>query len=110
MKKIACIAGRTIGVLGLLCGLASVPLTFGLTGCSSPQHELLDDEAITARVRRALNEDQVYKYDRVNVVTDKGVVQLSGFTSTSTQKNQAEQIAKQIQGVLSVDNRITVKD
>ena len=107
MKKILRFTGRLLFVL--FC-LAFTLLISGFAGCSSPPKNNAQDEAITARVRTALNEDPLYKYDRVVVVTDKGVVQLSGFTSTSKQKDQAEAIAEKVPGVRDVENKITVKN
>lgn len=41
--------------------------------------------------------------------TFKGVVQLSGFVDTDTQKHRAAELAKKVEGVKDLENNITVK-
>jgi osmotically-inducible protein OsmY len=53
--------------------------------------------------------DPVVKALDVKVETFKGVVQLSGFVETPEQKSRAEQIARNISGVQSVKNNISIK-
>jgi len=49
------------------------------------------------------------KSTEINVETFKGVVQLSGFVSSSAAMQQAVKVAKGIQGVTSVKNDMRIK-
>jgi osmotically-inducible protein OsmY len=86
----------------------------GFSGCAGDRYhestgEQIDDTAITGRVKSALGSDHMYKYPNVKVTTFKGVVQLSGFVDTNSQKSQAGEIAKNVAGVKDVENKISIK-
>ena len=65
---------------------------------------VVDDSAITAKVKAALAGDSRTKAHQVNVETREGVVQLSGFVDTSEAKSTAEELARSVDNVRSVDN------
>jgi hyperosmotically inducible protein len=71
--------------------------------------ERVDDAAITAKVKTALAGDPRTKAHQVNVETREGVVQLSGFVDNSEAKSTAEELARSVDNVKSVDNEIDVK-
>jgi osmotically-inducible protein OsmY len=71
--------------------------------------EYMSDSWITTKVKAALVEDPQVKATEVNVETFKGVVQLSGFVSSSAAMTQAVQITRGIKGVTSVKNAMRVK-
>ena len=84
------------------------------TGCASTQTrqstgEMVDDAAITTKVKAAFVKDPTVKALDVSVDTFKGTVQLSGFVNTAEEKSRAEAIARTINGVMNVQNSITVK-
>jgi osmotically-inducible protein OsmY len=84
------------------------------SGCSSSPTgkstgEYIDDATITTKVKTAFVRDPVVKAIDVKVDTFKGTVQLNGFVDTAEQKARAEQIARGIPGVTSVQNALTVK-
>lgn len=86
-----------------------------VTGCAGDRYsrstgQYIDDKSISSRVNDALNDNQQYKYDNVNVITFRGVVQLSGFVDSEDQKTKAGDIAKHVQNVASVQNDLIVKD
>jgi osmotically-inducible protein OsmY len=94
--------------------LGALSLAVIMTGCAGNQYERstgesVDDTATTARVKHALAGDKVYRYPNVKVTTFKGNVQLSGFVDNNDQKSKAGDLAKAVQGVKDVENRITVK-
>ena len=60
---------------------------------------VLDDAAITAKVKAALLEAPDVKGLEVKVETDKGVVQLSGFVASQAQIDKAVEVAKGVSGV-----------
>lgn len=83
-------------------GCASTPTTKG-TG------EVIDDAAITTKVKLAFVNDPTVKAIDVKVETFKGVVQLSGFVNSQTEINRAVEIARGIKGVKAVTNDIRLK-
>lgn len=90
---------------------ATLLLSAGCSGGDADRStgQVVDDTAITAKVKTALAQDPAVKAIEVKVDTYKGTVQLSGFVSTAEEKSRAETIAKTIEGVKTVDNKITVK-
>lgn len=100
---------RTLtGLLAL--GLGSALFT-GCAGTTSSKStgEMIDDATTTTRVKAAFAKDPAVKAIDVKVDTFKGTVQLNGFVDTAEEKARAEQIARGIQGVMSVQNNISVK-
>ncbi|MEI7728768.1 MAG: BON domain-containing protein [Verrucomicrobiota bacterium] len=108
--------GHSFKVCALILCVGALPLVCGLTGCFTGTRdkqstgEYIDDHTLSSHVKKALGEDQLYKYGDVNVVTFKGVVQLNGFVSTKDQLNRAGELAKKAEGVKEVQNNITVKE
>lgn len=98
-----------------LAGIGSAVILLLLTGCqSTPRDErsagtIVDDNQITDNVRKALDDEPVYKFTDVNVNTFAGVVQLSGFATIQGQKTRAQQLAENVNGVRQVVNGITLK-
>jgi len=89
-------------------------LIVGFLGCAGNRTrastgEYVDDSVISAKVKTALHADEDVSGFQVNVETFKGMVQLSGFVDTPAQAQEAEQIARRVQGVQEVRNNITVK-
>jgi hyperosmotically inducible periplasmic protein len=71
--------------------------------------QVLDDSAITAKVKTALAGDPRTKAHQINIETRNGVVQLSGFVDNSEAKATAEELARAVDDVKSVDNEVDVK-
>ena len=69
----------------------------------------IDDSVITAKVKADLVKDPITKAREISVITDKGVVMLSGFVDTQSAKDKAEEIAKNVEGVKNVENDIQIK-
>ena len=69
----------------------------------------VDDGAITTKVKAALAEDSRTKAHQINIETREGAVQLSGFVDNSEAKSTAEELARAVDNVKSVDNEIDVK-
>jgi hyperosmotically inducible protein len=69
-----------------------------------------DDAVIAAKVKSELAADSgLATAADVNVEVKRGVVQLSGFVGSIEQKQEAEQIARQVAGVTDVRNSIEVQ-
>ena len=102
------------GLLSAVCVVA--PLTF--VGCATSDRDpydrttgqYIDDKVLVQRIKGELDDSTVYKFSDVKVNTYKGTVQLSGFVASAEQKRAAEEIARRVDGVLSVQNNITLKD
>jgi hyperosmotically inducible protein len=80
---------------------------------SSPQandnrtaSQRMEDAAITTRVKAKLAADDRVKATDINVDTMNGIVTLHGNVKSDTAKNAAEEIARQVDGVASIDNQI----
>jgi len=95
----------------LFCAAVAVSTITGCAGTATRDStgEYVDDATITAKVKTAFVRDDTVKALDVKVETFKGVVQLSGFVDTSAQKNRAEELAKMVAGVKSVENNLSVK-
>jgi hyperosmotically inducible protein len=71
--------------------------------------EYIDDSVLTAKVKTALIESPETKAHQINVETNKGVVQLSGFVDNAAAKSAATSVAKSVTGVKDVKNELSVK-
>ena len=71
--------------------------------------EFVDDAAITTKVKAALLADPDVKGTQVNVDTYRGVVQLSGFVASDTERQKATQKAAEVTGVNSVRNDLQIR-
>lgn len=69
----------------------------------------LDDTLITTKVKTALVSDQGAHGADTSVQTRKGQVVLSGFVDNQTQKDRQAELARQVAGVQSVDNKLMIK-
>ncbi len=117
MNHIPATTGRPLICFGLMLTLTTAVWIGSLTGCTSPGSrykqstgESIDDRGLSSAVKKALGNDTQFKYEDVNVVTFKGVVQLSGFVSIEGQKSRAGDLAKNVRGVNEIQNNITVKE
>ena len=94
--------------------LVCIALIVALVGCAGTRTkessgEYVDDSVITSKVKAALVSDPGTKAREISVETFKGVVQLSGFVSSPTEKEKAGEIARNVKGVTGVRNNIVVK-
>jgi hyperosmotically inducible protein len=71
--------------------------------------EKVDDATITAKVNAALAADKNLSAVRIDVDTKNGVVTLTGPAPSPEASAQATKIAKNVKGVTSVENKLTVK-
>ena len=82
------------------------------TGAAPPSTTVgteIDDTGITASVKSALLADPDVKGRAIKVETRKGEVLLSGFVDSQTQVERATTLARNVNGVKAVDNKLTVK-
>jgi hyperosmotically inducible protein len=103
----------------LLCLGLSTAAVSTLTGCNNNESaanppdrtvgQVVDDKTLTANVKAALAQNPDYKFGDITVDTMNATVQLSGFVNTSDQKSRAVDIAKGVQGVKDVEDKMTLK-
>ena len=116
MKSTFMKTSHPLKVLALILCVGAWPLICGVTGCTTGSRykqstgEYIDDHTLSSHVKKALGDDHQYKYNDVNVVTFKGVVQLNGFVNTADQKSRAGELASKVEGVKEIQNKITVKE
>jgi hyperosmotically inducible protein len=70
----------------------------------------MDDSTITAKVKAALVDHESIKSTDISVKTDQKVVTLSGFVESQTQAEEAVKVAKGVEGVTSVSDKLHVRD
>jgi hyperosmotically inducible periplasmic protein len=80
------------------------------TGTHRGTGEVIDDAAITTRVKTAFAADPQVKATEVQVETYKGTVQLSGFIDSSESAARAAQLARDVPGVKEVRNSMVIKE
>lgn len=68
----------------------------------------IDDAQITARVNAELARDSALSALRIDVDTDNGRVVLAGTAPSDAARERAGVLAKNIDGVVDVDNRLSV--
>jgi hyperosmotically inducible protein len=98
---------------------AAIAGVLAVAGCSTPSGDssgetsagtYVDDATVTAKVKTAIASDAGVKAAaNVNVETDKGVVQLSGFADSKEQAARAVEAAKKVSGVREVKDDIRVR-
>jgi hyperosmotically inducible protein len=69
----------------------------------------LDDAVITTKVKTAIMTDADARGADTSVQTRKGEVMLSGFADTQAQIDRQVTLAKSVQGVQAVDNKLMIK-
>lgn len=84
-------------------------------GCSMVQHpdqtagSYIDDVSISNSIRAKYVTNNMVNGYAIKVETLRGVVQLSGFADSVGEKNTAERLANEVNGVRQVHNDIIVK-
>jgi hyperosmotically inducible periplasmic protein len=88
---------------------AAVLLLAGCAGAGTKTGQVVDDAAITTKVKASFAKDKDVSATSVSVNTDKGVVRLTGDVKSSAEKMKAERLARDIEGVRAVTNDLTVR-
>ena len=88
----------------------SIFLTIGCQSNPQTAGHYIDDTTITTSVKTHLAMDGPLKtLAQISVKTVENTVYLTGVASTLEAKNRAEEIARQVEGVKSVVNDITIQ-
>src|SRR5690606_30680972 len=97
-----------------LSGILAAAALVIASGCASTENqkstgEYIDDAAITAKVETALIRDDSLDAIDINIETYKGVVQVSGVVDDREDMREAEEVARNVKGVVRVENDLRVK-
>jgi hyperosmotically inducible periplasmic protein len=88
----------------------SIFLTIGCKSNPQTMGHYIDDTAITAAVKTHLATDGPLKtMTQISVKTVENTVYLTGVAATLQARNRVEEIARQVDGVQTVVNNITVQ-
>jgi hyperosmotically inducible protein len=91
--------------------LIAVFVVMGLGACHTPpRFHSPDDDRVGVSVKRALVEDQTMNLVPVEVDVHDRIVYLTGDVDTARHKLRAEQIARKVEGVTGVVNKLRVRD
>jgi hyperosmotically inducible protein len=85
-----------------------------LSGCAVTRGQetvgaYVDDTAITSTVKARFIDNRDVDAASIKVETLNGTVMLSGFAKNATERSTAEAIARNVSGVRSVRNEISVR-
>lgn len=89
-------------------GVKSVSNNLAVQSTPHSAGQIVDDTAITIKVKAALLADDEVKGLAINVETSGGTVQLTGSAKSDSERQKAERLAKAVEGVSSVQNSIAV--
>ena len=108
---------RAVEIARATDGVARVVDNLQVTGAAAAAAEayppadraMFSDAALTAAVKGKLAGDPVVSALRIDVDTEKQVVTLSGEVRSQAEKDQAIKLARQVEGVKDVVDRLTIK-
>ncbi len=94
--------------------LACLVLVAGFIGCAATAKQestgqYIDNSVITSKVKAAIFDEPSLKTLQIKVESFKGEVQLSGFVDSTQSVTKAGEVARGVEGVISVKNDLVVK-
>lgn len=97
-----------------LAAMVSAVALLTVSGCAVTRDQqtvgaYIDDTTITTQIKSRFFEDKGVAGTSISVETLNGIVLLSGFAKSTTEKLTAESIARKVNGVRSVRNEIVVQ-
>jgi hyperosmotically inducible protein len=78
------------------------------SGTDRSTGQVVDDSALTAKVKTALIDEPATKARQIDVTTNRGVVELAGAVDSQAAKTKAGTVAQNVAGVREVRNNLTV--
>jgi osmotically-inducible protein OsmY len=86
----------------------------GATGCQSTSGktagQAMSDASMSTAVQATLTGDRVSNFTRVDVDTERGIVTLTGVVPSADHKARAGELARQVDGVKRVNNRLQIQN
>jgi hypothetical protein len=100
-------------IVGII-SCASFSLMMALSGCQSTTGktagQTMSDASITAAVQKKLTSDRFSNFTRIDVDTERGVVNLSGIVQTEEQRMRMGRLANEVAGVVKVNNNLQIQN
>ena len=91
-------------------GVKNVDNKMMVKGGEASVGETIDDSIISTKVKAALaGDDSIKNSTDIAVETHEGKVQLSGYANDKAQMHRAVEVARSVEGVKSVANKISIK-
>jgi hyperosmotically inducible protein len=91
-------------------GVKNVDNKMMVKGGEASVGEKIDDSIISTKVKAALaGDDSIKNSTDIAVETHEGKVQLSGYANDKAQMNRAVKVARGVEGVKNVVNKISIK-
>ena len=91
--------------------ILSLGMAMGLSALAQKSAtDSIDDAGTTARVKTALIGNKQAKASQINVETQQGVVQLSGFVDSEGAREAAVMTAKNVTGVKEVQDKLLLRN
>jgi len=101
------IGSTLIGVsIAALLGVSAISVAADSTDSSSTVGAAISDTVITGEVKTKIAADTRLQGSDVHVQTDNGVVTLTGSANSGSAKDAAEELARNVSGVHSVNNEL----
>jgi hyperosmotically inducible periplasmic protein len=103
---------KHVAIAALAVTFGSIPLIVVAEDAKPAERSagvVVDDALITAKVKSSLLADSGTKGLKIDVDTRSGVVQLKGNVSSDTERTLAQNLAAKVEGVKTVENKLTIK-
>ncbi len=100
---LACMMDRLLATLAAMACLLAGP-----AHAQRPPTDAVDDAVIAATIKAGLLDNRNTSGTRINVDSNDGVVQLSGFARSEAEKTYATKVAAGVSGVKKVVNNVAV--
>ena len=99
---------------GIILSCALLACLGALSGCQSTTGktagQTMNDASISTAVQTKLTSDRLSNFPRINVDTERGVVNLSGVVETEAQRERVERLTRQVDGVVRVNNNLQIQN
>ena len=99
---------KALGVVSCVLFMAVIIGCQSTTGKTAGQ--TMSDASISTAVQAKLTRDRLGNFPRIDVDTERGVVNLSGIVETDAQRAQAARLAQQVEGVVKVNNNLQIQN
>jgi hyperosmotically inducible periplasmic protein len=103
------LARATDGVTNVVDNLRVTPDVAGDPLTSPVERAMFSDSALTSAVKAKLLADTTVSGLKIDVDTENQIVSLTGEVRTEAEKEQALKLARETEGVKSVNDRLTIK-